>query len=102
MERELKVDTSSFHSMMFEDNVGEDGLSAQSSYIININDSNYIENLAPDPPMFDNEVLLEHDTLQKVCTKLIEALNEVQIQKIQDQPYLYCGTGNLTTLVLVK
>ncbi len=72
-----KVNTSSFHSMMFEDNVGEDGLSAQSSYIINIDDSNYIENLAPDSPMFDNEVLLEHDTLQKVYTKLIEALNEV-------------------------
>ncbi len=67
--------------MMFEDNVGEDGLSAQSSYIININDSNYIENLSPDPPMLDNEVLLEHDTLQKVNTKLIGALNEVQIQK---------------------
>ena len=48
-----KINTSSFHSMMFEDNVGEDGLSAQSSYIININDSNYIY-LAPDPPMFDN------------------------------------------------
>ncbi len=43
---------------MFEDNVGEDGLSAQSSYIININDSNYIENLAPDPDMFDDEVFL--------------------------------------------
>jgi hypothetical protein len=66
---------------MFEDNVGEDGLSAQSSYIININDSNYIENLAPDSDMFDYEVFLEHDTLQKVYTKLIEALNEVQIQK---------------------
>jgi hypothetical protein len=63
--------------MMFEDNVGEDGLSAHSSYIIDINNSNYIENLAPDPPMFNNEILLEHDTLRKVYTKLIEALNEV-------------------------
>jgi hypothetical protein len=61
-----KSNTSSFHSMMFEDDVGEDGLSAQSSNIIDINDSNYIENLAPDPAMFDNEVLLDHDTLQKV------------------------------------
>ncbi len=41
--------------MMFEDNVGEDGLSAQSSYITNISASNYIENMAPDPDMFDNE-----------------------------------------------
>jgi hypothetical protein len=87
--------------MMFEDNVGEDGLSAQSSYIININDSNYIENLAPDPDMFDNEVFLEHDALQKVYTKLIEAL-KFKSKKIQLQPYLYLGMENLTTLVLVK
>jgi hypothetical protein len=30
---------------MFEDNVGEDGLSAQSSYTLDINDSNNIETL---------------------------------------------------------
>jgi hypothetical protein len=44
-----KSDSSLLPSMMFEDNVGEDGLSAQSSYTIDINDSNYIDNLAPDP-----------------------------------------------------
>jgi hypothetical protein len=44
-----KSDSSSLPSMMFEDNAGEDGLSAQSSYTIDINDSNYIDNLAPDP-----------------------------------------------------
>ncbi len=60
-----KSNSSSFHSLMFEDNVGEDGLSAQASYIIDINDSNYIDNLAPDPTMFDNEVVLGHDTLKK-------------------------------------
>jgi hypothetical protein len=49
----------------FEDNVGEDGLSAQSSYTIDINDSNYIDNLVPDPAMFDNEVFLGHDTPKK-------------------------------------
>ncbi len=67
--------------MMFEDNVGEDGLSAQSSYTVDINDSNYIDNLAPHPTMFDNEVPLEEDTLKKVCTQLIGALNDVKIQK---------------------
>jgi hypothetical protein len=72
-----KSNSSSLHSMMFEDNVGEDGLSAQSSYTIDINDSNYIDNLAPDPAMFDNEVLLGLDTLKKVYTQLISALNEV-------------------------
>ncbi len=52
--------------------------------------------------MLDNEVVLEHDTLQKVYTKLVGALNEVQIQQIQVPTYLYCGMENLTTLVLVK
>jgi hypothetical protein len=76
-----KSNSSSSHSMMFEDNVGEDGLSAQSSYTIDINDSNYFDNLAPDPTMFDNEVPLEMDTLKKVYTQLISALNNVRIKK---------------------
>ncbi len=76
-----KSNSSSLHSMMFEDNVGEDGLSAQSSYTIDIKDSNYIDNLAPDPAMFDNEVNLGIDTLKKVYTQLISALNDVRIQK---------------------
>jgi hypothetical protein len=73
--------SSSLHSMMFEDNVGEDGLSAQSSYTLDINDSNYIDNLAPHPSMFDNEVPLRMDTLKKVYTHLISALNDVRVQK---------------------
>ncbi len=76
-----KSDPSSLHSMMFEDNAGEDGLSAQSSYTIDINDSNYIDNLAPDPTMFDNQVPLGMDALKKVYTQLIRALNDVRVQK---------------------
>jgi hypothetical protein len=76
-----KRDSSSLHSMMFEDNVEEDGLSAQSSYTIDINDSNYIDNLAPHPTMFDNEVPLGMDTLKEVYTQLISALNDVRVQK---------------------
>ncbi len=63
-----KSNSSSLPSMMFEDNVGEDGLSAQSSYTIDINGSKHIDNLAPDPTMFDNEVPLEMDTLKKKYT----------------------------------
>ncbi len=67
--------------MMFEDNVGEDGLSAQSSYTIDINDSKYIDNLATHPIMFDNEVPLEEDTFKKVYTQLSRALNDGRVQK---------------------
>jgi hypothetical protein len=76
-----KIDSSSLPSMMFEDNVGKDGLSAQSSYTIDINDSNYIDSLAPDPTMFDNEVPLGMDTLKKVYTQFISELNDVRVQK---------------------
>ncbi len=76
-----KSDSSSLHSMMFEDNVGEDELSAQSSYTIDINDSYYIDNLAPHSTMFDNEAPLGEDTLKKVYTQLTSALNDVRIQK---------------------
>ena len=77
----VKSDSSSLPSMMFDDNVGEDGLSAQSSYTIDINDSKYINNLVPDPTMFDNDVSLGMDTLKKVYTQLISALNDVRVEK---------------------
>jgi hypothetical protein len=67
--------------MLFEDNVGADGLSAQSSYAIDINDANYIDNLTPHPTMFHNKVPLGENTLKKVHTQLISALNDVRIQK---------------------
>ena len=103
----MKSNSSSLPSMMFEDNVGEDGLSAHSSYTIDINDSKYIDNLAPDPTMFDNEVPLGEDTLKKVLyTELISALNDVRIQKSTNSTLsalsLHCGMENLKILISVK
>jgi hypothetical protein len=66
--------------MILEDNVGEDELSAQSLYTINVNDSNYIDDLAPHPTMFDNKVPLGEDTFKKVYTQLISALNDARDQ----------------------
>ena len=62
--------------MMFEDNVGEDGLSAQSSYTININDSKYIDNLAPHTAMFDNKVLFGDNTLKTMKVMTLNLLLE--------------------------
>jgi hypothetical protein len=98
-----KSNSSSMHSMMFEDNVGEDGLSAQSSYTIDINGSNYIDNLAPDPTMFDNEAPLGMDTLKKVYTQLISALNDVRIQKSTNSiSALWNGKSQNTYISQVK
>ncbi len=99
-----KSDSSSLHSMMFEDIVGENGLSAQSSYTIDINDSNYIDNLAPHPTMFDKEVPLGMDTLKKVYTQLISALNDVRVQKSTNSTLsaLWNGKSQKTYIGQVK
>jgi hypothetical protein len=65
-------------------------LSAQSSITIDINDSNYIDNLAPHPRMFDNEVPLGMDALKKVYTQLISALNDVGVQKSTNSTLSAC------------
>ncbi len=96
--------SSSLHSMMFEDNVVEDGLSAQSSYTFDINDSNYIDNLAPDPTIFEYEVPLGMDTLKKVYTQLISALNDARIQKSTNSTFsaLWNGKSQNTYISQVK
>ena len=93
-----------FYCHLFENNVGEDGLSSQSSYTIDINDSNYIDKLAPDPTMFDNEVPLGMDSLKKVYTQLISALNDVRVQKITNSTLsaLWGGKSQNTYIGQVK
>ncbi len=97
-----KSDSSLLHSMMLEDNIGDDGLSAQLSYTIDINDSNYLDNVVPDPAIFDNEVFWGHDTQKKVYTQLISALNEGWIQKSTVSTLSVLLMENLMILVLVK
>ncbi len=84
--------------------MGEDGLSAQSSYTIDINDSNYIDNLAPDLTMFDNEVHLGMDILKRVYTQLISALNDVRVQKSTNSTLsaLWGGKSQKTYIGQVK
>ncbi len=88
--------------MMCEDNVGKDGLSAQSSYTLDINDSNCIDYLASYPAMFDNEVPLGMDTLKKVYTQLISALNDVRIQKSTNSTLSALWNGKSQILISVK
>ncbi len=87
LEGNAKSDYSSLPSMLFEDNVGEDGLSAQSSYTIDINDSNYIDNLAPDPTMFGGSLTVLDINLSsriKIVDKNLEALANNFTGKLDD------------------
>jgi hypothetical protein len=70
-----RVTLSASHSLMLEDNVGEDGLSSQSMYTVDIDEKNYINS-----GMFHNKVSVESDDLKLIYTKLMKVVNELIIQ----------------------
>ncbi len=70
--------------------MGEDGLSAQSTYAIDIDDKNYIDLLSPNPALFDIKVPLGNELLKQVYHQLIIALTDVRVQK--------CTKSNLSAI----
>jgi hypothetical protein len=66
--------------LVLESNVGEDGLSAQSTYGVNIEDKNEIKLLLPCTEMFGNEVYLRKKTPVRIYTQFTRALNDVHVQ----------------------
>jgi hypothetical protein len=71
-----KVDNSLI-KMFFDDNVGDDGLSAQSTYSTNISDSNYVASLTPNEDMLKRTIPCSLP-LNKIYSLFIKALNEVR------------------------
>ncbi len=56
-------------SSIFDDNIGEDGLSAQSMYEKNIGDSNYQNALCPNQKLL-HEVTPSHPGVKKILYQL--------------------------------
>jgi hypothetical protein len=65
-----------FSSCNHDDNVGDDGLSAQSTHSINISDSNYVASLTPNEAMSKKTVAFSLP-LEKIYSFFLMALNEV-------------------------
>jgi hypothetical protein len=51
--------------LVFEDNVGEDGLSSQSTYKVNIDDPYYEASIAPNPKVL-NDLKPSKEQLKKI------------------------------------
>ena len=66
-----------FSSGNHDNNVGDDGLSTQSTYFINISDSNYIASLTPNEDMLKKTVAFSLP-LEKIYSFFLMALNEVR------------------------
>jgi hypothetical protein len=74
--------------LVFEDNVGEDGLSTQSTYKVNIDCPYYKASIAPNPKVL-NDLKPSKEQLEKVYGGIMKEVNELQLQ-IDSKKTLSC------------
>jgi hypothetical protein len=75
--------------LVFEDNVGEDGLSTQSTYKVNIDCLYYKEAIAPNPKVL-NELKPTKEQLEIVYGEIMNEVNDLQLQ-IDSKKTLSCS-----------
>ncbi len=73
--------------LVFEDNVGEDGLSFQSTYKVNIDCLYYTEAIAPNPKVL-NSLKPSKEQLEKVYWGIMKEVNDLQSKLIVKKPFL--------------
>jgi hypothetical protein len=71
--------TTAGSSLVFEDNVGEDGLSSQSTYKVHIDCPYYKASIAPNPKVL-NDLKPSKEQLEKVYGGIMKEVNELQLQ----------------------
>ncbi len=70
--------TTAGSSLVFEDNVGEDGLSTQSTYKVNIDCLYYKEDIAPNPKVL-NDLKPSKEQLEKVYGGIMKEVNDLRL-----------------------
>ncbi len=74
--------------MVFEDNVGEDGLSSQSTYKVNIDCPYYKEAIAPNPKVL-NSLKPSTEQMENVYGGIMKEVNDLRLQ-IDNEKTLSC------------
>jgi hypothetical protein len=74
--------------LVFEDNVGEDGLSSQSTYKVNIDCPYYKASIAPNPNVL-NDLKPSEEDLKKVYWVLMKEVNDLQLQNYSKKSFLH-------------
>jgi hypothetical protein len=74
--------------LVFEDNFGEDGLSSQSTYKVNIDCPYYKEAIAPNPKVL-NSLKPSKEQLEKVYGEIMKEVNDLPLQ-IDSKKTLSC------------
>jgi hypothetical protein len=73
--------------LVFEDNFGEDGLSSQSTYKINL-DCPYFKDSIPRNPKILNDLKPSKDQLEKVYGGIMDEVNELWLKLLVKIPFL--------------
>jgi hypothetical protein len=73
--------------LVFEDNVGEDELSSQSTYKVNIVCPYFKASIAPNPKVL-NDFEPSKEQLEKVYGGILNNVNELRLQIDSKKPYL--------------
>jgi hypothetical protein len=71
--------TNTVSSSIFDDNIGEDGLSAQSIYENNFDDSNYQKALCPNQKLL-HKVTTSHPGVRKIYVSVLQVINNLIAQ----------------------
>jgi hypothetical protein len=74
--------------LVFEDNVGLDGLSSQSTYKVNIDCPYYKEAIAPNPKVL-NKLKPSKEQLEKVYGRIMKEVNDLRLQIDSKKPFLH-------------
>jgi hypothetical protein len=72
--------------LVFEDNVGEDGLSSQSTYKVNIDCPYYNASIAPNPKVL-NDLKPSKEQLDKVYGGIMKEVNDLRLQIDSKKPF---------------
>ncbi len=75
--------------MVFEDNVGEDGLSSQSTYKVNLDCPYYKASIAPNTKVL-NDLKPSKEQLEKVYGGIMKEMNELQLQIDRKKTFHQC------------
>jgi hypothetical protein len=73
--------------LVFEDNVGEDGLSSQSTYKVHIDCPYFKEAIAPNPKVL-NSLKPSKEQLEKVYGGIMKEVNDLRLQIDSKKPFL--------------
>jgi hypothetical protein len=74
-------------SLVFEDNVGEDGLSSQSTYKVNIDCPYHKACISPNPKIL-NDLKPSKEQLEEVYGGMMTAVNELRLKIHSKKPFL--------------